>query len=264
VNHRTRWPVRVFWIPGLVALCAAGCSDSPSDPLAAITTVETVPSLAISAHLPAVTELADRLPPSEVLDRAVADWEASWDREDGELVRSQARQEVVPILHDLLGESATRTALQTLEWLRETPDLAERLPPALGQPVADALALMTRAEEALASGDGELSLELALEASDEVRSVTPEAVARRLIARGRTLIESDDWSLGDQQRALHLLNGAQRALAREDFSRAIQRAFYACQVMQGVPEALDPAGPGPDAPDDEPVKGGAESGVAAG
>ena len=71
-------------------------------------------------------------------------------------------------------------------------------------------------------------------------SVTPEAVARRLIGRGRTLMDSGAMALGDEQRARHLLNGAQRALDREDYTRAIQRAFYACQVMEGVREKPEP------------------------
>ena len=33
---------------------------------------------------------------------------------------------------------------------------------------------------------------------------------------------------------------AQRALDREDYTRAIQRAFYACQVMEGVREKPEP------------------------
>jgi hypothetical protein len=230
----------VYSIPGLVTLCAVACHDSPSDPLASITTVETVPSLAISSYLPAVGELAARLPEHEVLQEALVEWEASWDREDGELIRSELRQEVAPVLYEVLGASSARSAVQALGWLRETPDLAEGLPPELGRAVARALDLLGQADEALEAGHGDVALGLALAASDAVRSVTPEAVARRLIGRGRTLMDSGAMALGDEQRARHLLNGAQRALDREDYTRAIQRAFYACQVMEGVREKPEP------------------------
>lgn len=223
-----------------MTLCAVGCHDSPSDPLAAITTVETVPSLAISSHLPAIGDLAARLPDLDAVQEALVEWEASWDREDGELIRSELRQEVTPVLYEVLGASSARSAVQALDWLRETPDLAEGLPPELGRAVARALDLLGQADQALEAGRGEAALGLALAASDAVRSITPEAVARRLIGRGRSLMESGAMALGDEQRARHLLNGAERALDREDYTRAIQRAFYACQVMEGVREKPEP------------------------
>jgi hypothetical protein len=253
-NHWLRVPFSL----ALLTAIATACHDSPADPLASITTVETVPSLAISssamsARLPSLSDVAIRVSPDVDLGAAVSAWEASWDDEDGEWQRTEARGNAVPVLFRALGEGAARSTIESLAWIRSETEWHARLPEELARPTTEAVALLERADEALEEGAGEYALALALEASDRVRSVTSQAVARRLVVRAERLMETGDNALGDVERARHLMNGARRALTEERWEIAIQRAFYACQVLEGTSEGADPdPEPGRDAnPDPE-------------
>ena len=73
-DYPNRW-LRVPLSLALFAVTATACHDSPADPLASITTVETVPSLAISSELPSLSQVAIRVPPDQELGAAVAAWE---------------------------------------------------------------------------------------------------------------------------------------------------------------------------------------------
>lgn len=244
VEVTPRPSLRTLLVCGVVCTVLAGCQDSPTDPLAALATVETVPSLALSAHLPGVADVVARLPLDEELRLAGAAWEASWDREDGEEIRARVRARVAPVIHEQLGAGTVRTALESLAWLRETPELTQGLPRELATPVEEALVLLEQAETSLALGEGAKAAEQVLAASDRVRSVTPEAVARRLVTRAARLLASREWEAAAHERAQHLLNGARRALDDGDAPRALQRAFYAGQVLEGalVPDVPAPGG----------------------
>lgn len=250
-------PRRVLIAAGVLTALCAGCHDSPADPLAAITTVETVPALDLSTPLPALNELAERVPDDAGLRALVVEWDSSWEEDDGEVVRVALRGQAVPILYEALGESSARTALASLAWLRSDPGIPDALPGSLADPLREALLMADRGEAALAAGKGEQALGWALAAADRARSVTTEAVARRLVRRGEALLAREPAPEVDLDRATHLMNGARRALGEGDFTRAIQRAFYACQVLEGpwvpdpetgerrIPSTSPPSAPGP-------------------
>jgi hypothetical protein len=218
-----------------------------------VTTVETVPTLALSRTLPELPELAVRVEDDGSLGDAVGWWERSWDLEDGEEIRVEVRSRAVPVLYRELGDPAVRDALASLAWLREDPDFGGELPPVLAEPLEEARILAERGERALADGEGAEALGWALAASDRVRFVTTPAVARRMVARGDALMDAARREGQDLDRARHLLNGARRSLVEGEWAVAVQRAFYACQVLEGRweldPEtgervAPDSAGPG--------------------
>lgn len=225
-------PRRVLLTGALLAVSAA-CHDSPLDPLAQVTTVETVPALTVSHPIPSLGELAARVPGARELEGPVGAWEASWQDEEGEVARTAARAEAVPVLYGVLGESAARSALAGLGWLAVGESGLDDLPVSLEGPLREALLLRERGERALAAGKGEEALLWALAAGDRVRSVTSESVARRMVRRGEDLLARQPGAAVDMERATHLVNGARRALAEGNPSLAIQRAYYACQVLEG-------------------------------
>ena len=234
--------------------------------LSGMTTVETVPSLSLAGPLPELTELVPAEGSSGEVKDAVAAWAASWDDPDGEAARVRARQTVAAHLAVVLDERAVEEAFRPLLWMEiEVGDL-EALPAALVVPLERARRLTVESGEARRSGDLELSLEKGFEAADHYRSVTPEAVARSMVVRAErrieeeTALESDAatspeagdrdpaLSVGEAavlERAGHLVGGARRALDGGDFPQAIQRAFYAVQVLDG--RMVDPELVPPDA-----------------
>lgn len=220
---------------GLLAVLAAGaCGDASSDPLSAVATVETVPTLALTQPLPSVEELSLRLPDPGLVRGELAAWSASWSDDDGEVTRIGARGRLVPLLHGTLGDGAARSVLSSLAWLRADQEFLDGFPQVLAQPLGEALVLADMGERALAEGEGEEALGWALAATDRVRAVTTPAVARRMVARGETLLAAAEAAGPVGDRAEHLMNGARRALAEEDWALAVQRAFYACQVLEGA------------------------------
>jgi hypothetical protein len=103
-----------------------------------------------------------------------------------------------------------------------------------------------RAVTALAEGRDVEALSAALEASDLIREVGPESVGRLLLARAEArlgTLESSaepaeagdgggvDLGQVDLERGRRLIRGARLALEDGDYVRAIQRAYYACQVL---------------------------------
>ena len=250
-------PRGVLLLGVLLAGICAGCHESPADPLSAITTVETVPALALAAPIPSRGEWTERVPGDPDLPALARAWDDSWTQDEGEVIRVAARAQAVPILYEALGESSARTALASLAWLRSDPDFLDALPRSLADPLLDALLMADRGQAALEAGKGEQALGWGLAAADRVRSVTTEAVARRLVRRGEALLARDSAQGGDLERATHLVKGARRALDEGDYTLAIQRAFYACQVLEGpweldldsgerrIPATTPPSAPGP-------------------
>lgn len=250
-------PLCFRWLVGSVlTVLAAGCHDSPADPLGAPTTVETVPSLALAAPLPDLPELVTGTSPSSEIRVALAAWQASWDDASGEVDRASARAVVAGHLAGVLDARGVEEALRSLLWAEMEVSELPPLPAELAVPLEEARVLTEQAAAARRDGRLRDALEAGLAAADRYRSVTPEAVARRLVARGRSLLDaataeaeaSNPPKSGTPvtDRARHLVDGAARALASGDHLIAVQRAFYGIQVLEGRMVDVDPRGP--DAP----------------
>ena len=221
---------------GVVAL--AGCSDSGSDPLAVLVAVETHGALAVAEDLPSLPELTRRIGSEQTLSGATDLWTGSWQRgEEGQRLRMDAYMEAVPRLVTELGADGIRAALAPV---RSTVLAAETidpndLPAFVLDGMARSRALADEAEQALAGADLGRALLLTLEASDMLRALGPEEVARDLVARAEYAMGRNGdvrtYSDLELERSRHLLLSAGEAMGRKDYLRAIRRAFYACQLL---------------------------------
>lgn len=237
--------------------------------MSGVTTVETVPSMALSGPLPELPELASTTSATSPLRRAVSDWSASWDDPDGEATRVGARAIVAEHLAKGLDARSIEEALRPLVWMESEVGDVTAFPAVLAGPLQEAQALTRASGEARRRGDLRQALEQGLAAADLYRSVTPEAVARRMVTRAEDRVEEVSAVGQDHEsaagarvttptagivlpgdggaamptapapdeaaldRAVHLVNGARRALGEGEHALAIQRAFYAIQVLDG-------------------------------
>ena len=121
-----------------------------------------------------------------------------------------------------------------MSWVEEDPELLVQVPTSISEQVLSATILLGRGREALAAGDSEDALAWILSASDEIRAVTDEGVAHRLVGTGEALLDEADESILEVARARRMMNGARRALTEGEYRLAIQRAFYARQLLEGA------------------------------
>lgn len=258
-------PLRVRLAVGLAVVGIAGCRDAPMDPLVSLVTPETAAAVDVPLALPDLAELAHRtgieVPEGSWIER----WQDSWTdplgsgpRTDAptsaavglptagpEQLREEAVRRLAPLLADSLGPGGTSSVLAPL--LRVEQDLGS-LSAVPGDLLPSVLAVRSRIEEArraLAEGRTALALEAGLIASDQLRSIGPTAIARTLIARAdRALMATVGVSHIDElsvSRGERMLDGARRALDEADVEKAVQRAFYAVQLLEqarGEPRPL--------------------------
>ncbi|MEJ2539064.1 MAG: hypothetical protein P8188_03605 [Gemmatimonadota bacterium] len=194
--------------------------------------------------------MAESEPTPEVRG-ALEAWRASWDDPvaDGSS-RADARRTVAAHLASVMDAREVEEAFRSLLWAETEVERLGPLPPELALPLAEARSLTAEAGAARREGRVLAAIEAGLAAADLYRSLTPEAIGRRLVARGRALLagmEDPAEDLGGQGgavdvvgRARHLLDGAARALANGDAPVAVQRAFYGIQVLEGRMEVPDP------------------------
>lgn len=219
----------------------AGCHDASSDPLAVVLTEETRSVLAAEANLPSLSRLAAEAGADDRLASALDRWTLSWDLsvEEGRALRRGAHREAARPLAEALGSSVVGASVRSVG---ETLEAVTALEPdglteGIAENLREARAHHTLALSALAEGSAAHALEGALVASDLIREVGPESVTRLLLARATEHLEaalagdSDGPGQVDIERGQRLIRGAQLALEERDYMRAIQRAFYACQVL---------------------------------
>jgi hypothetical protein len=109
--------------------------------------------------------------------------------------------------------------------------------PEVEQALDDAASLLARSEVAEVRGAHETAVWLALSAQSRLVDSTPRVVARRMSDMAATRYRQDEargWTADDRtrQRVERLVSGAREALDREDYLRAIQRAYYATQLLE--------------------------------
>lgn len=219
-------------LAGLVA-----CSDGPTDPLAQLMTTETAASVEVPVGLPGLTDLAVRAGVEEEVAPALVRWESSWsDAALGEGARVAAVRDVAPVIADALGRGGVASVLAPLHGVERDLGLLGDVPVDLVPEVDAVRSLVRESRDALAEGRPHRALSAGLLASDRLRSLGPSAVARTLIARAdRALMatvgaeEVDGVSVTRGER---MLSGARRALSEGDAERAVQRAFYAVQLLE--------------------------------
>ena len=227
-------------VAGVVLVGLGACQDDPSDPLAALVSAETAPAVAVPVDLPSLAELAQRAGVREELRPVLDAWVAGWEDENPDLGRA-ARDEAIrlaaPALHDELGAGGVATTLAPLfqvgRDLGEIPDVPADLVPRL----QEVRSFVDDTRAALDEGRFDRALTLGLQASDRIRALGPRAVARTLISRAdRAIIRAqvmDGFDPVALSRGERLLSGARRALEEGQLDLAIQRGYYAVQVLEG-------------------------------
>lgn len=224
----------------LVGLWTAACRDAPSDPLAALVASETAPAVAVPVELPSLGELALRPEVRDELAPVLDAWVSGWESEDSELgraARDEAIRQATPTLRDALGSGGVATALQPLFDVGRDLGEIDEVPADLVPRLQEVRTLMDDARAALEEGRFDRALTTGLQASDRIRALGPRAVARTLISRAdRALVRAEVGRTLDPRslsRGERLLAGARRALDDGEVDLAIQRGYYAVQVLEG-------------------------------
>lgn len=226
---------------GLMLVALGACRDVPTDPLASLATAETAASIDIPIALPSLADLAQRTGVATgELAPWVAVWQGSWATDAGsandDAAREEAVRRLVPVLADSLGLGGAASVLAPLLQVDRDLSVLDDVP---GDLMPQLLAVRSRvdeAREALAEGRTERALEAGLMASDQLRGIGPLAVARTLIARAdRALMATLSAETLDgiaASRGERMLDGARVALENDDPELAVQRAFYAVQLLE--------------------------------
>ena len=220
------------------AAVASACQDARGDPTALLVGLDAPPAVVFAADLPSLPGLTARYRLEPKLSSPAELWLGSWavTPERGEELRVEAYAGAATRLALELGPEGVEEALSRLEVALAS---LERLDPAQ-LPDAVALRLAVSRQEATASRRalevGELpdAVRATLHGADILRSVGPEGVARTLIARAERVLPgvTEGVDATARERAERLLYGAREAAANRDFGIAIQRAYYACQLLE--------------------------------
>lgn len=232
---RMRWMA----VPVLVGVFS-GCQDDPSDPLASLVSAEIAPAVAVPVDLPSLGELAQLAGVREELGPVLDGWVAGWEDENAALGRA-ARDEAIslaaPVLHDALGPGGVATTLAPLFQVGRDLGEIDDVPADLVPRLEEVRSFVDDTRVALEEGRYDRALTLGLQASDRIRDLGPQAVARTLISRAdRAIIRAqvmDGFDPVALSRGERLLSGARRAMEEGQLDLAIQRGYYAVQVLEG-------------------------------
>jgi hypothetical protein len=221
------------------------CGDDPLDPHARFDHTEAeavMRSAEALPSLPAIVASATITDPGQgaILVRAQELWLAGAGAVDsrGAAQRRIAAGYAAPILAAALPADEWRRVRADIDqWLGTASRMVQQLPmPMVEARIEDAVGNLARADGAAAPESRVYHLLLA---SSDLLETTPRFVARTLTrdasvavrrAEGRAAGDRADPSL---ERARRLADWAAEALADENHVRAIQRAYYAIQLVDG-------------------------------
>lgn len=257
----------------LAALVAAGCADAPTEPGALLVAKETRAALQVSESLPTLPGLMARAqagaaaaagseapgtPAAEdvALERAFGLWldaqaldaRASEPAGDDGLA-ADAYAAAAPVLAARLGAAGLRAAQEDARgWVSLARPLVsawER--PGLRAALEEGEALLAGSEEHLAAGDSVAAVRALLHAADRLHETTPWAVSGVLLGESEAELRRLGAGAIDPSpppsdavavrlaRVQRLLHGARAAREEGDYPLAIQRAYYARQLLDGMP-----------------------------
>lgn len=153
----------------------------------------------------------------------------------GRKARYAVYDEAVALLAERLGPDAARDALERVAAAgRELRAWQSgNAPPGYRDRLTEVEELVSWGRAALDDGDVSEAMRAALEAADRIRTVSPRSVAELLLSRARALrgINPPGFTPTDRTRVDRLLQGAERALERDEYGRAIRRAYYAARIL---------------------------------
>lgn len=220
-----------------VTLAVSACHDADDDPTALLVAEETRAALLVDERLPSFPELVGEAAAEGSLSRAMDLWLESWSETGPEAsrLREVAYHDGSSILARTLGRDAVVAAHGQLgDVLVATARLSEEtLPADLEGRLGTAADLHASAARLLDEDRDAEALIHVMRGSDALRTVGPRGVAEMLIGRADRRLElvRETADEVDVARADRLLRGARTAIENEDWSRAVRRAYYACQVL---------------------------------
>jgi hypothetical protein len=152
----------------------------------------------------------------------------------GEL-RREAQRVAVVALERQPDARVVQRALHSIEfWCdRVAAQVELRAGSELGEAHAQVMAARTLATEQLLRGDTASAVLLIAAAAERIREHTPEAVALRVLQRAQERLDPTALEADAADRAGHLLGNARQELISGDPRRALQRALYALQILEG-------------------------------
>jgi hypothetical protein len=228
---------------GLVALLTA-CGDDPIRPDELFEFVEADAVTRSAAALPSLGEIALATPTTQPSHRAALVlaqqfWTAgaAADPVTGRATRRRAVAYATPVLAELVADDEWPIIRERAEdWMRIAETMLRHLIlPDVERRIASARHHLERAESATSAEAQVYNLLLAL--SDLVET-TPRFVARGLVGDAAAAVQRAEargnTSPAQMERARRLADWAARAAAEEDDVRAIQRAYYAIQLVEGL------------------------------
>ncbi|CAN5678580.1 hypothetical protein BH23GEM6_BH23GEM6_10840 [soil metagenome] len=165
--------------------------------------------------------------------------------QESALLRNQAEQLTVASLERNPEPAVLQNALYSIDfWIGRVPS---SIPLERNSSIAAALNEVTASRVAAAAmlerGDTAAALLEIMSASERIRQHTPEAVAIRVLANAESRIAPEMIGHAAAARALHLLGSARQELISGDPVRALNRALYALQIMEGSEVRVVKSGP---------------------
>ncbi len=199
------------------------------------------------AELATFPDIVRRAGLESELEDAVDRWSRSWAG-----VGSEARRTVYDEVGSTLVDHLSPDAVPEQLWaVRQTVEEARLYDPVFlphtvvrGVERADSLEIV--GQGLLEDGDTVEALVAGLLATDALRTVGSRAVAEQLTERAeealRRIHDGSPYSEREARRGERLAVGAREAFESGEYSRAIERAYYACQLLEvdhtGTGEAL--------------------------
>lgn len=249
-------PIRRSWALAAALLLpfVAACEDEVTEPDAIVLAEEAEAVLRSAAELPTLPDLIQRQPPTGVaasdrsrlvLARAEEIWlEAAIEDDPGRAARRRRSAIALALPH--LTERVEGTELKVIQdglrgWMGMATGMLRHLDlPEVEEALDDAARYLARADVAAARGDHGTAVWLTLSAESRLLDTTPRVVARRLTRQAAAMLKTDPGDPLDDDVAIRterLVAGAQQGLEEEDYLRAIQRAYYALQLLEAAREA---------------------------
>jgi hypothetical protein len=238
--------VRPRMIGAVVLLAAfAACGDDPTRPHELFEFVEADAVRSSAAALPSLAEIARRTPSSDPSHRAalVLAQQLWASGAGGETLRGAAQRRAAaayaaPVLADLVSDDDWEAArLRADGWMASAAGMLRHLSlPAVEARLASAREHLDRSDAATL---GEARVYHFLLALSDLVETTPRFVARSLVDDAAAAVararrgEAGTVGSAALERASRLADWAARALDEEDHVRAIQRAYYAIQLVEG-------------------------------
>ena len=222
----------------LTAAVPSACQDAGGDPTALLVGLDAHPAVMLASDLPSLPGLTAQYRLESKLSSPAELWLGSWavTPERGEELRVEAYAGAATTLALELGPEGVGEALSRLEVALASVGRLDptQLPDAVALRLAASREAAAAARRALEVGELPEAVRATLHGADILRAVGPEGVARALIARAEKILPgvAEGVDATARERAERLLYGAREAAANRDFAIAIQRAYYACQLLE--------------------------------